>query len=597
MKKILLLLAAAAALFLLASCDIKTTVTADKNFCGERVMEVTVLKNEIESEYVFGTPADVEKVLRKEMPEELTMDVKAGKNGSYTYTFTMEFENYDDYLTKVTNLLGEEPEVKYNYSGTPFSRGFMLKEDFSSADLLGWAKNALIQSGIFKRFEYAQLNFTETTAVIDGSKLNTSDSTRETLKVSLSKEAKIKSIDISTVKEDFYNFRRTVTYTFPQSAIDFVGKKEFEKFMKGLEPENGRVEITYPGEGSDSSDTIVRVEFTSDTENLGVRTNSALNAQNNVVKYTFLEDGLTPFTGRWELYEYVDLAGWEGVNGNLLGPVTLWYKTEDGSRLTESNATVGIAALEGKITNNGRIIEYSGLTNDVLRINMKAEYNFSLEHVRISVAENNNDHFTKKYTLVYATTEDAAYGPKFTSAYLTLKGMDDYASFRSDISEDGLGRLSIEMSGSSKRVTNACRAIFGEGNGILQNVDEKSKFTLTLQNNITDGNNLSKFLEKSGYNGTVSYSLRPYAGNRIYNAVVTDASGNVIRTMDKEVSNTGRMTAEIDSFQFSCGYSSLGENKWLIVFACLAGALAALGLILVIAADHKNTKKRKKSKE
>jgi len=577
---------------MLSSCEISTTLNIDEKFSGNREMVCTIEKSELNSEYVFGTIDEIETELRNYLPDALTLERKATITGGYRFVFNLKFSSYNEYVQKVTALLGREPSITYSQKDDLFCSGIVLKEDFTSGDLLNWAVKAMKSSGICPRIEYGDVDYTSTKVNINGEEVENKDTSNKKVNIVKQQLLPINKISIETEKPDFDTFKRTITFHFPERLLEKTDKKEFESYMESLNYKDCEAEIEYSVESEDSEETeiIAVYSFTTEGNKLCEYTNAILKGADGASVYEFDPDSLTPFSGEWGLSEEIDLSNWCNLYGYSLCPVSIWAKTEDGSRFSKSIATYGIASISGEIKNNGRVTQYAEMKSDKIKLKLTGNYDFSLESVKISVAENSRNNFTKTVSLVYKTEEDSTFGPQYTMDYYELKGIDS-AEFKADVTEDGFGRLVMEFYGSAEKISRKTEEIFGEGNLMVQNFNEESKFTLTLENSITDKNDLSRFLREAGYEGKLTYVFRPYQGNRVSNAVMENSDGEIFDVSD-ELTSTGKINAELDEYTFSCGYVSVADNVWLIVVFAVSAVILALGLIAIIYFDRRSKKKK-----
>lgn len=147
--KHLLLGAILVLMFGLFGCGSTLTTNLDmsENYAGTRTMDVSISESDF-AEYV--TNGDFQTIATETQaitPECLTFTYDQSEDGTYNFHFVLAFTSKDDYMAKVTSLIGEGYSSEYNFSTAPFSEGVMLDEDFTSEDLLEWFKDYLVEKG------------------------------------------------------------------------------------------------------------------------------------------------------------------------------------------------------------------------------------------------------------------------------------------------------------------------------------------------------------------------------------------------------------------------------------------------------------------
>ncbi len=149
---ILLMMVVSALVLIGCGAEVDTDMVIDENFAGQRVITLTISNSDLEEEVTGGLTA-LKKVADDNLPKEMTCTSTPGESES-VITFTMKFNDYEDYCTKVESLVdygsneGLTPEINYENYDTVFKKGILLDENFDSFDLLQWYFDALKESGV-----------------------------------------------------------------------------------------------------------------------------------------------------------------------------------------------------------------------------------------------------------------------------------------------------------------------------------------------------------------------------------------------------------------------------------------------------------------
>ncbi|GAB2463605.1 hypothetical protein [Xylanimonas ulmi] len=166
MSRIAAACAAAVMVAVLGACgarlDTVLDVAADGS--GSRVMTLT-LSTDDRDEYVSGGNAALDASIRRHLPPELTyagLSEKPGtpqgdgtpeESGEVAADFTLEFGSLKEYRAKVASLLaasGETqiPTIDLRIEDTLFLQGVVVRENFTSRDLLAWLEQGLVDDGV-----------------------------------------------------------------------------------------------------------------------------------------------------------------------------------------------------------------------------------------------------------------------------------------------------------------------------------------------------------------------------------------------------------------------------------------------------------------
>ena len=136
-----LVIMAAFLMIILTGCvsKIDTTVVLNDDFSGKRVITCTVSRQKIRTD-VNGCESALDSFIKINCPSQLTYE-KIEDRYNITYNFVLSFNNREEYIDKVEKILGKKPMIVFASPNSPFSKGLILQEDFSSRDLLNWFEN------------------------------------------------------------------------------------------------------------------------------------------------------------------------------------------------------------------------------------------------------------------------------------------------------------------------------------------------------------------------------------------------------------------------------------------------------------------------
>lgn len=122
-----------------------TNLTVSDNFAGTRTMDVSISQADFDEYVTEGDFETIAAETKEITPECLQFSYEETADGKYVFHFVMAFTSQEDYETQITSILGVDHTLEFTVSKSPFAQGVSLKEDYSSADLLQWFKDYLIE--------------------------------------------------------------------------------------------------------------------------------------------------------------------------------------------------------------------------------------------------------------------------------------------------------------------------------------------------------------------------------------------------------------------------------------------------------------------
>lgn len=272
---------AVAAIVVLSACGgrIDTTLVLGADGAGERVMKVTL--SEKDAGDVEGGAEAIEKSVRARLPEQLTMSEVKKTDDGYVTTMTLAFTSADDYTAKVTELLkasGSDvtPEATHTVADTAFLRGTSLRENFTSADLLGWVGKGLLADKLVEQdaADAAVENGTTTAKVGE-----TEYESGSYLRVSEMQDRGVRRVEVTTSRTDA-GFARVIVLSVSAEAYaaDAAG---LDAAIAGLAPAGATVEPS-----DEDGDHQWTVTFSGDASAITAGTDTLLGTTGSVWTWT-----------------------------------------------------------------------------------------------------------------------------------------------------------------------------------------------------------------------------------------------------------------------------------------------------------------------
>ena len=228
----------------------------DTSYAGSRNVIIQIDESDMNS-YVSGGREGFEYIIRKSKPMWLDYSFKT-KDKTITFTMQFTFENYDQYVERLTELLGYEPAILDEGESTKD-----IVEGFNAIELTNFIKNELESEGML-----VEGNIQNFFTVVN-STLQIGENTYETKDAIDTREKQdviiFSNVSITTEIENISLYSRTIEVTLDSDDTDDIETIK-DRFKKVGELANSR------------SDTSASVTFkASNLEELSEKTMQVLN--------------------------------------------------------------------------------------------------------------------------------------------------------------------------------------------------------------------------------------------------------------------------------------------------------------------------------
>ena len=207
----------------------------DNTFTGTRNLIIEIDESDINS-YVSGGREGFELALRKSRPTWLEYTLKT-QDKTITFTMNFSFSTYDEYVERLTELLGYKPAIM-NEQGDKIN----IVEGFKSIELTNFVKNQLEAEDMLVEGNIQEFfTVNNSTLELGETKYETKEAidTREKQDVIL-----FSNVSIQTVINNISDYSREITVTVDTDEENDIKeiKERFEKI--GEVKENSKIRIT-----------------------------------------------------------------------------------------------------------------------------------------------------------------------------------------------------------------------------------------------------------------------------------------------------------------------------------------------------------------
>ena len=528
-----------------------TELALDASFSGARTIVCTIGRSDAEKTVGGGVDA-LDAFIRLNCPEELDW-TKAEDRSNLTYTFTLSFRSEEEYVQKVEALLGRRPQVLFAAPDTPFSSGYRISEDFSSADLMDWFQTLAVQKGLIA--EGTTFWQDGSTAVRFGGEVT---GTGVEIDVNRLEAASPERVILATTLKKDQSFERTVTFLFSPAALE--GREaEFQAYFEDRVPEGGNLNWSETAAGR----SVVLQFSAEDAQALREKTAQALDsAQGQIL---LQKESGSPFSSHLVFEEGLRFSAFLSNDGKV--PVDYSFRSELPSDLSSAELYQDGAWISaGEVS--GKEFHYSGEVG-LLELRLTTQSYYQVENISIRMQQLSSGRFQREMLFTFEQTADQE-GPALLKQYFEEKAAPFTQITASQTS------CMLTVTGSAEELGVALEKLFGPGNSVR--IENDYGFQLMQSVSYTDSIQLSAFFEEAELTGqTVLYTFYPLASVTDFTQqTAQQAEGQILEYKESEAFCTlpagGNAVLTV----------KCGSINYLFVFVLGGGVLLGFALIATV---------------
>lgn len=496
--------------------SIYTTLQIDKNFSGSRTMTCNFSSNTIginsEQEYFLDS------LIESNCPK--IMEYKKLSNDAYiSYIFTINFSSKDEYSSKLSSIMGLNPNITLCESSTIFTNGSIVYEDFDSLDILSFIPQKMSKDPNLKNVK-TYFNCAETQLILGDSTYKTDNK----IHFNNMDYNPINSISIDTKNTLNNTFDRTITISIPSSTYNKLG----DSILSYM---NSRIDNNFSFNSewidTENSKDFKISYYNLSMENLRKVTSMILNSTfNDSIKYYYDSENTSVLKKQQIFEEYIDTSSYLTESAK---PVLVNY-TYSSPKSLNSGFIYNKFNWEpfGQINNNDT---FSATNNNLItKLKILEIETFIPDSIDIDLVVEGNGHFSRNINLNY--TKDNLASFNYSINYLIAIPNINISPKEND--ENLICHSSI--SGSIDELDNCIKKMFGSENHISYSIKE-NKFRAYNNAVLTD-----KFCIKSSLLNDISGIPLKYTiheKNKKDTAKLTYTTPYLIKTVDSTDFNSG----------------------------------------------------------
>ena len=546
--------------------QIVTNLNIAEDFSGSRTIIVSY------PESVFApdseTAESLEAAVRKNCPSSMTYSRKTYDDRT-EYTYVLAFSSISDYRSKLSEFLGNEPSVVFSNSNSVLTKGWRIKEDFESGQLIGWIKKCAKNESV----DFPDYKTEERTTTVTFK--NQTESCGKIISVNKRSGSPMEKISITTVNKTTATeslFDRTISFMMTQKTFDALGDK-VKQYFNSVTDESAQTEWNL--ENEHYIYTVIYEDI--NLKQLEGYTNRLFSSVYGDITYVDKTVGSTALAYQNSYTETMDFSAYVGP-GNEDVLVEYTYSLSGNSKLDECriyNDLKWTAATDLMETNNpGKIAAvYSSAASLTLRINDGKQY--VPESVDISVTPLENNNIRKAISFIYDISKNGYEATDYTASYFEQEGLSAEKTV-----EDGNSVCTVSVSGSAEEINVKLTDIFGDAN-IITADSEVPFMTLRTKKITEDTVDLSSILVGDNIDTPINYFVIPSEGEMAEELTLqyADSEDVVICEPDKDNVYTFRLSSTQAKLRSVVSAPNVAD----IIIFCIIGIimiLTATGFIL-----------------
>lgn len=541
-KGFLLLLLTCLLLFA-AGCQSNKTLTVDTqlvvddSFAGERVMIAEMTEREFQSFY-GGTLEEFNSLMSEYAPDdvECIAETSGEEDETICVTISISFNSYEDYEEKLEEIFsgsenyeeGSVPAIYFEYANSMFKQGFIIEEDFSSADLLYWLVDALIEADV----GFSEKN--QDDILVDGTvelifEEETFSCEDKINAANIEESSAFDSITVETTLNDDDTYDVEIDYYAQATVMEALGD-ELIDFMYELTPEDASFSSKTTAEG-----TIFTIQLTAtDEEDYVDKLNEALYTNNTEFEVSEESGDADTLQGQKKIISYLDGSYFLDFSNDDSYMTYIFKATAEHSFEDCESARQYIVDYSYESTDNDSSTTVIVSPSD--EITLYLGYSVDIEQVNVETTMNSRINYVRNLKFTLTNTQSENYGERFEERIEAR--LSEGMTFEQEESESGEVVYTVTISASSASELSELTCAFLDGNSdsgasLLESEESEEDQIHHITYVTTDRIDFSTFLSGSELSNGIYYSFEyplGYTGYFIENSNYEESSedGNAL---------------------------------------------------------------------
>lgn len=553
-----------AMIFLCSSCgnnqevSVDTLLTLDSSGAGSRTMTCHFSVTGSGSE----TAAQLDGLIAQYCPSMLTYS-KMEEGDNLSYQFQLDFSSYQDYLEKITQLLGRKPVIIFSFPDNIFTTGSRISEDFESGDLFSWLYASIsleeLQGSLSPRFSNGS-----TAVSLDGRTQTTSSR----IALNRTQGSPLDAIFVDTVNRGDGTFDRTIVFRIPLTTVHDLGD-DLEPYM------NARTDSL--ASSAQWTDYISGREYAVTFQGLSLEelsrcTNLLFNSRfSGTIFSEEHSEHSTPFVDASLFTETIDLSSYTGEQGKN---IPLYYRySSQSSRTLAGGETYKEGSWHSAGDVSDGVFQYESRAS-LLNIRISEQTEHQALGTTITLSCLGDGRFQRDVDFLFDAQDIT--GVQYALDYLQSKGSG--AEIRQDTADEGL-LCRVSTQGTAEEISREMSALFGEQN-VMKYAREGGSVEVHHTTRLTDIIYMEHLFTGINQGIPITYRIQTNGKEQLYDVQYTSETHSSSVSLAQE--QDGALQFSLDSGDTVIEYNGYTSNNLGIFLVFLAVICVIAGVIILI---------------
>ncbi len=572
--------------------DLQTRINISDDFYGERIMAVSFDKNLALN--AFETLDDLDAIVESQLPDCLESQLIDNETGT-RYEFTLKFNSYKDYVSKIEKLLGRKPNVVFETSDKIFMKGLTFQEDFESKELFSFIDVSKVIEEVAKGVEVdidaadipvAAAFIKQSGVVIEvGEKGYQSEGGK--VNIAEGKTTMISKVSFKTVLKSNGYFERIIDFRMIPE-IDQDSYTDIIAYFESVKPVGSEVKAT-----DLSSSAVISVEFKSrDVADLSAKTTQIL-GDTCTAGFGDVTDANVPFA---TLEEFTETISFKKLCDDSQMPFTYNVVSERGAP-SQLEAEIDGMPQDSQPTLGGNTLDY-GSQAAYVTLNTRYQSISTASLVYYNFIARGNDKYTRE---IYIIMDDDTSREILDNikAYYDIKGAQNT---KISVLMDGFSEeftspcVEILIDGSAKEITRAEDILFGGFSERKITYDRtKSIIKVSPDTSLSDSYDISSLLSMTN---VTSYYYTFKSDDELRKGNVETTLGSFLAENKDKGDTIGFLMSDGKAVvSFTGGYTNVDAIIFIILLVLLILLVLVLAAMLVLRYLKKKDSENEPEKE
>lgn len=493
-------------LWLLCGCtgktkiSIDTSLEVDENFKGQRVMS-SVISDSLFRRAFNGDLEELQALLTEKCPSTLICSAEDVNNG-VKITMTLEFASIKDYTNKIGQILEDSPGIYYDTSNSVFKKGYMIQENFSSADLFQWLVDAMGE-------EYNQLADSKLEDIFSDGKTQVvyggeTIDTKAEINVEKMDAHTFETLSVELTMNDDGSYGVSINFIADNEVYYDMGD-DMDNAIKKLVPDGGVYDVTDVDE-----QRVYTIGFSAyNTETLLSQLNSVLKTKNCEFKVEENGDESDPFRANKVITIFLDGSYFLDFGNEK---TELVYKINSGSEYSFNSCESLTGFLkEYSFDNSDKYTSVYMMVGPSDKVQVSLSYAIDMKEIAVNTKIINDTSMDRSLSFRFDSDKTSFMGTVFENKLRAR--MDEDMTL--DVSEEkGIVSYTVNIHGSSAQELSEATTRFLDGtvseeapNSLMSGGKSNKKKLKTRAYTYEDRINFQQFLGSAVVENGIAYQL------------------------------------------------------------------------------------------